>query len=163
MLFGRGAPWKVDTSSSLVYPNAWISQIGLSHLLVIEEQLQGCFQPPKQPTLVCKSVVQGRQQSLPFWGQDFQIRQEFPTFLKLREKYGYDYDLHLYVACPIVVIMNDSRGAVGWLGGVETEPQGTELCSRAGCTVRAMAGGHCSGVASQHHPYSMHLCFKILD
>lgn len=30
---------------------------------------------------------------------------------------------------------------MGWLGGVETEPQGRELWSRVGCTVRAMARG----------------------
>lgn len=30
---------------------------------------------------------------------------------------------------------------MGWLGGVETEPQGRELWSRVGYAVRAMAGG----------------------
>lgn len=52
---------------------------------------------------------------------------------------------------------------MGWLRGVETDPQGREPWSTLGCTLRAMAGGDCSGVASQHHPYSIHLPFKVLE
>lgn len=47
-------------------------------------------------TAPCWQVSGARQAAEPSClGQDFQIRQEFPTCLKLREKHGDDYDLHL--------------------------------------------------------------------
>lgn len=54
----------MGTTSSLVDPNAWISQMCMSHLLVVEEQLQGCFQPPKH-TYPCLQVSGARQTGEP--------------------------------------------------------------------------------------------------
>lgn len=54
----------MGTISSLVDPNACISQMCISHLLVVEEQLQGCFQPPKH-TYPCLQVSGARQTGEP--------------------------------------------------------------------------------------------------
>lgn len=163
MLFGRGAPWEVDTTSCLVALNAWISQICLSLLLVIEEQLQRCIQPPKR-TYPCLQVSGARHTAEPsILGAGLSDKAGVSYLPEAHGEVWRWLWLHLYIPHPIIMVMNYSRGAVGWLGGVETEPQGTELWGRVGCTVRAMAGGHCSGVASQHHPYNIHLYFKILE